>query len=426
MLAMFCSACWCATIPSTVTAALSFDESTSRRLCRRSGREREPRRQGAARGQTRCSQAVVIRDDGTPLKLAGVPTCIFGWPRVPCCLRYWTVRNAPAKKTSGSVMGGMRRSSTRPTTIQWSPAGCSATISHSREMRASVSSGAPPGPGSQSRPANRSAPAGVARTANRSCCRPSRFTPKRRVRRIRDPRSESRLGQNEISGGSSETDVSEFTISPAGAPSGAAVTKATPVAKRPSASRNERGSGADAAGAAAASAISVELRGFAEGDVGEVVVGAVGAQWVHEGAGLDVAVGAREWAAVQVAGAAGEGERAVHGAGGGLVDERLGGLSLGEQRAELRGAAVGGGVGGAMLVDQRGRARQDAARGGEVDGVVGDLHARARIAVDAPGDAAAGDRVGRLGDAERGGGVEQAGHQVALHVRQRIARCEAA
>jgi hypothetical protein len=87
---------------------------------------------------------------------------------------------------------------------------------------------------------------------------------------------------------------------------------------------------------------------------------------------------------------------------------------------------VGGRVGGAVLVDQGAGARQDAARGGEVDGVVGHLHARARGAAHAPGDAATGDLVGRLGDAERGGGVEQPSHQVALHVRQRVAGAEAA
>ena len=38
----------------------------------------------------------------------------------------------------------------------------------------------------------------------------------------------------------------------------------------------------------------------------------------------------------------------------------------------------------------------------------------------------AGDRVGRLGDAERGRGVEQPGDEVALHVRQRVAGSEAA
>ena len=70
--------------------------------------------------------------------------------------------------------------------------------------------------------------------------RPSTFTPKRRVRRMRDHVSELREGQNDTSGGSSETDASEFTISPAGSPAGAAVTNATPVANLPSASRKVR------------------------------------------------------------------------------------------------------------------------------------------------------------------------------------------
>ncbi len=88
--------------------------------------------------------------------------------------------------------------------------------------------------------ANRSASAGVARFAKGSCRRPRMFTAKCRARRIRDHVSEPRDGENESRGGSSETEVSEFTINPAGSPSGAAVTKATPVANLPSASRNER------------------------------------------------------------------------------------------------------------------------------------------------------------------------------------------
>jgi hypothetical protein len=133
---------------------------------------------------------------------------------------------------------------------------------------------------------------------------PEMFTPKRRARRMRDHVSELRAGQNDTRGGSSETDVSEFTIKPAGAPSGAAVTNATPVANLASASRNERASGAAATGAGAASVISMEGRRFAESDAGEVVVGAIRAERVHEGAGLDVAVCARQRAAVDVAGAA--------------------------------------------------------------------------------------------------------------------------
>src|SRR2546423_510295 len=257
-----------------------------------------------------------------------------------------------------------------------------------------MSSGTPPRPISHARPTNRSAPAGVARMANSSCCRPGTWTPKRRALRSRDHVSELRDGQNDSMGGLSETDKSELTTIASGSPSGAAVTSAIPVANLPSASRNERGSGVSVAAAGAVSAISVERRLFAESDAAEVVVGAVGAERVHEGTGLDVTVRARERAAVDVAGTAREGEGAVHDAGGRLVDERLGGLGLGEQRPELVGAAVGRRVGGAVVVDQRRRARQDAARGGEVDGVVGHLHARARIAVDAPGDAATGGRVG--------------------------------
>ena len=70
--------------------------------------------------------------------------------------------------------------------------------------------------------------------------------------------SELRDGLNDTRGGSSDTEVSELTISPVGSPSGAAVTKATPVANLPSASRNARASGAGAVWAWAAKAMSVE------------------------------------------------------------------------------------------------------------------------------------------------------------------------
>src|SRR2546421_2999075 len=104
-------------------------------------------------------------------------------------------------------------------------------IRHSKVARASVSSGAPPCPGSQSRPAKRSAPGGLARVTKCSCCRPRTLTPKRLARRMRDHVSEFRDGQNETSNGSSETDVNELMIRPAGSPSCAPVTNATPVAK---------------------------------------------------------------------------------------------------------------------------------------------------------------------------------------------------
>ena len=78
----------------------------------------------------------------------------------------------------------------------------------------------------------------------------------------------------------------------------------------------------------------------AEGDVAEEVVRAVGAERVHERAGPDVAVRARQRRAVEVAGAAGQRERAVDDPRRRLVDERLRRLALGEQRDDLLVGAV--------------------------------------------------------------------------------------
>ena len=63
------------------------------------------------------------------------------------------------------------------------------------------------------------------------------LTVKRPAARMRRHVNESRLGQNDTSGGSSDTAANELTISPSGAPSASAVTNATPVAKRPKAVR---------------------------------------------------------------------------------------------------------------------------------------------------------------------------------------------
>src|SRR4051812_14436104 len=113
---------------------------------------------------------------------------------------------------------------------------------------------------------------------------------------MRDHVSESREGENETRGGSSETDASELTIRPTGSPPGAAVTKATPVAKWPSVWRNARASTGAAAAAAATRPMSMQCRLLAEHDAREVVVRPVRAERVHEGAGLHVAVGPCEWA----------------------------------------------------------------------------------------------------------------------------------
>ena len=93
----------------------------------------------------------------------------------------------------------------------------------------------------------------------------------------------------------------------------------------------------------------------AESDLPDELVGAVGGERVHERAGADVAVGPRDRVAVEEPGAARERERAVDHAGGGLVDERLDRLRLGEQRSELLARAVGVGMRRLVLVDQRRR-----------------------------------------------------------------------
>ena len=149
-----------------------------------------------------------------------------------------TAPNAPSKNTSGSpivVVRGPRlalrrsngrRRGARPRSRTRGRRGVS-------EQGCAAASGFPVEAGEPLRAG------GVARIAN-SCWLPSTLTPKRPARRMQDQVSEPREGQNAIRGGSSETEVSELTISPAGSPSGAAVTNATPVANLPSASRKER------------------------------------------------------------------------------------------------------------------------------------------------------------------------------------------
>jgi hypothetical protein len=134
------------------------------------------------------------------------------------------------------------------------------------------------------RPAKRPAPGGVARFAKRSCRRPSTLTPKRPARRMRDHVSELRDGQNDTSGGSSETARRRL--------------RSTPRACRP-APPWRRDAGGEPAGRGAKGARVGRRRGVGIGREhhlngatplrlgrrGHVVVGAVGAERMHEGAG---------------------------------------------------------------------------------------------------------------------------------------------
>jgi hypothetical protein len=96
--------------------------------------------------------------------------------------------------------------------------------------------------------ANRSTPGAAARRANSPCCAPRTLTVQRPACRIRCHVSERREGQNDTSGGSSETAANELTMSPSGVPPTSVVTKATPVANRPKAVRRLASSSSGATG----------------------------------------------------------------------------------------------------------------------------------------------------------------------------------
>jgi hypothetical protein len=96
--------------------------------------------------------------------------------------------------------------------------------------------------------AKRSAPGAAALRAKLPCRAPRTLIVQRPVCRMRCQVMEWRDGQNETSGGWSETAANELTMSPSGAPSTSAVTKATPVANRPNATRRLRSSRPGSAG----------------------------------------------------------------------------------------------------------------------------------------------------------------------------------
>ena len=122
-----------------------------------------------------------------------------------------------------------------------------------------------------------------------------------------------------------------------------------------------------------------------ERDVAEEVVRSVVAEWMHERAGPHVAVCACERRSVEVAGAAGHGERPVDDAGRRVADEGLGRLAFGEQGHDVLVGAGRRRVGGVVLVDQRCGARERGARGRQVDHRLGDQHPGARVVADSVG-----------------------------------------
>ena len=143
---------------------------------------------------------------------------------------------------------------------------------------------------------------------------------------------------------------------------------------------------------------------------------------MHERRRSYVAVRTGKRAAVDVAGAAGERERAVDDPDRGFADERLRRLRLAEEDDQIGATAVG-----EVLVDQRGCSGEDGAAGGEIDRVLGGEHPRApvglaAVAADLRDDAC----MCVLGDSEGGGGMEEPGFEVALEVPGRASGREAA
>ena len=123
----------------------------------------------------------------------------------------------------------------------------------------------------------------------------------------------------------------------------------------------------------------METRLPAECESAEELVRAVRAERVHERAGADVAVRACEGTAVQVAGAAGQGKRAIDDAHGGLADEHLRGLRLSEETDDFVRGIVRRRMCREVVVDQRGGARENCPTRRKIHDVLRRLHLRAGV-----------------------------------------------
>jgi hypothetical protein len=137
----------------------------------------------------------------------------------------------------------------------------------------------------------------------------------------------------------------------------------------------------------------VETRLAACSELPEERVGAVSPERMHERSGADIAVGPGEPTAVEVAGSAGEGERAVDDTGGRFADESLCALRLGKEARQVIGRAGRGRVPRLVLVDQGSGAREEGSSGGEVDDVLGGEHLRMRIELGATAELVGHTRV---------------------------------
>src|SRR5262245_15556280 len=174
----------------------------------------------------------------------------------------------PWKNSNGRPPSRTSRSTTRPTTIVWSPPGYCASSRQSTYAIASSSTGAPETPLRQGVARKRSAPFVANSCDSASWCSPRMLTANTPARSMRGHVEDECATQNNTSGGSSDNDANAFAAIPTGSSSSIAVMMVTPVAKFPSTSRKRRSSGVTTTSPAGGSAIAccaAELDGEAVG-----------------------------------------------------------------------------------------------------------------------------------------------------------------
>src|SRR5688500_3578989 len=116
----------------------------------------------------------------------------------------------------------------------WSPPSCSTWRRQSIHANAPSSTGEPvPGAGDQPTPVNLSAPRAAKARHTASWPSSRMFTQKPSASRMRAQLVDELAGQKRTSGGSSDNEVNDCTVRPAGSPSAMAVTTATPLQKWP-------------------------------------------------------------------------------------------------------------------------------------------------------------------------------------------------
>src|SRR5699024_1918370 len=142
----------------------------------------------------------------------------------------------------------------------WSPASCSSSRSISIAASVPGRAGAPLPPGVQSTPANLSPPETAKPRHSSSWSWASTLISSRPASRIFGQLEEVLAGQNDTSGGSSDSEVTDWQAKPCGSAPSKAVITVTPVQKWPSTCRSRSPSTVRGAAAAESTDIALLLR----------------------------------------------------------------------------------------------------------------------------------------------------------------------